>query len=289
MSSTTTSPSTSTASIRPLVNEDAYAEASDEELLTDKTFHAQQVYGTAAKTLATFESALGRRLSWSFAGHHLYLVPHAFAEANAYYSWEDRAVLFGYVPAEDEDDPPVYTCLSYDVIVHETTHAILDGLRRRFLEPGLPDQAAFHEGFADIVALLSVFSMRPVVEQALGKPGKNGRITRMQSTPTGCKAGVLTSVAEQVGPRAHPGTRAAAPLRDGATAAELGHRSRSSPSRIAAARCSWRSCSTCSSTSGRPGSSRCSRRARQRRDRPPSTGPAPPRKARRLRPSCSPC
>jgi len=182
-----------------LVNEDAYAEASDEELLTDKTFHAQQVYGTAAKTLATFESALGRRLSWSFAGHHLYLVPHAFAEANAYYSWEDRAVLFGYVPAEDEDEPPVYTCLSYDVIVHETTHAILDGLRRRFLEPGLPDQAAFHEGFADIVALLSVFSMRPVVEQALGKPGKNGRISRLQVNPARLKAGVLSSVAEQVG------------------------------------------------------------------------------------------
>jgi len=168
-------------------------------LLDDKAFHAQQVYATAARTLAAFESALGRRLSWSFGGHHLYLVPHAFAEANAYYSWEDRAVLFGYVPAEDEDERPVYTCLSYDVIVHETTHAILDGLRRRFLEPGLPDQAAFHEGFADIVALLSVFTMRPVVEQALGEAGSNGRIARAHVQPDILKAGVLGSVAEQVG------------------------------------------------------------------------------------------
>jgi len=35
------------------------------------------------RTLAAFESALGRRLPWAFGGHQLYLVPHAFSEANA--------------------------------------------------------------------------------------------------------------------------------------------------------------------------------------------------------------
>ena len=130
-----------------LSNEDAYADAEDKVLEADFAFHAQQVYAAASRTLATFETALGRRLSWGFNGHHLYLVPHAFAEANAYYSFEDRALLFGYVP--DDEDGATYTCLSYDVAVHETAHAVLDGLRGRFLEPGLPDQAAFHEGFAD--------------------------------------------------------------------------------------------------------------------------------------------
>lgn len=184
---------------RPIPNDDPFAAASDETLLTDKAFHAQQVYAGAARTLGAFESALGRRLSWGFTGHHLYLVPHAFAEANAYYSSEDCALLFGYIPAEDDGGEPVYTCLSFDVVVHETTHAILDGLRGRFLEPGLPDQAAFHEGFADVVALLSVFSMRPVVEQALGKASAEGRIALAQVEPQMLKQGVLSSVAEQVG------------------------------------------------------------------------------------------
>ncbi len=34
------------------------------------------------------------------------------------------------------------------------------GILDVFMGPSLPDQAAFHEGFADVVALLSVFSLR---------------------------------------------------------------------------------------------------------------------------------
>jgi len=184
-----------------IADEDVFADAEDADLLTDKAFHAQHVYGTAARTLATFESALGRRLSWGFEGHHLYLVPHAFAEANAFYSDDDHALLFGYIPPTGDGKGahgPVFTCLSHDVVVHETTHAVLDGLRHRFLEPSLPDQAAFHEGFADIVALLSVFSMRPVVEQALG-PAKAGRIGRDRVEPDRLRHSVLTKVAEQIG------------------------------------------------------------------------------------------
>ena len=82
------------------VEPDAFRRRSDAELLSDPAFHAQNAYAIAARTLAAFECAIGRRLNWGFLGHELYLVPHAMAEANAYYADDMRAVLFGYLPAK---------------------------------------------------------------------------------------------------------------------------------------------------------------------------------------------
>ena len=153
---------------------DKYREASDEDLLTDPGFHAQNTYALVMRTLARFEAALGRRISWSFKyGHQIQVAPHAFCDANAYYSEEDQGLMFGYFPGEKGNT--ILSCLSHDVIVHEACHALLDGLRDRYTDPSLPDQAGFHEGIGDVVALLSVFSIREVVEELLRQSIREGR------------------------------------------------------------------------------------------------------------------
>lgn len=135
-------------------------------LLADPMFHAQNAYAIVMRTLGRFEFALGRRIAWGFEGHQLHVAPHAFREANAYYSEDDKALFFGYFDSV-RTGARVYTCLSHDIVAHETTHALLDGIRDGFTTPSTPDQAAFHEGFADVVALLSVFSLPEAVELAL--------------------------------------------------------------------------------------------------------------------------
>ena len=170
-------------------------------LLDDPRFHQQNVYAIAMRTLGVFESALGRRTCFGFNGHQLHIAPHAFAGPNAYYQRENRCLCFGYFPGPD--GKIVHTCLSHDVVAHEMTHALLDGLRPRFIDPSSPDQAGFHEGFADVVALLSVLSDRAIVEQVLirRKVLRDGRalIPPNELTASALKASALLGLAEQVG------------------------------------------------------------------------------------------
>ena len=149
------------------------------------------------RTLARFEFALGRRVAWGSDGHQIHIAPHAFAEANAFYSREDRGLFFGYFASKR--GKPVFTCLAHDVIAHETTHAILDGLRSRYLEPSSPDQAAFHEGFADVVALLSVFSLPDVVGSLLDGSGNEKLIADARLERDALKTSILFGLADEMG------------------------------------------------------------------------------------------
>jgi len=152
-------------------------------------FHQQMVYAVAMRAIRTFERALGRLTLWSPRRaqvedangavqwieeyvQRLRIYPHALREANAYYSPAKKALLFGYFPAPAVDGASavrltVFTCLSHDIIVHEVTHALLDGMHRRFNEASNPDVLAFHEAFADLVALLQHFSLPDVLRHQI--------------------------------------------------------------------------------------------------------------------------
>lgn len=177
----------------------------EERTLADPRFHAQHCYAVVMRTLARFEFALGRRVAWGFEGHQIHVAPHAFFEANAFYSEQDRALMFGYFKSA-RGDRPVFTCLSHDIVAHEATHAILDGLRDGFTNPSTPDQAAFHEGFSDVVALLSVFSLKEIVMAALlgkGKVPPKGKSIRLVNksalTRKAIENSLLLGLGEQFG------------------------------------------------------------------------------------------
>src|SRR6516225_6132615 len=140
-------------------------------------FHQQMTSAVAMKTIEHFEAALGRVALWAprektvdGERHNEYvqrlrIYPHALRAKNAYYSPERKALLLGYFTASGSNAGTslpggvVFTATSHDIVAHETTHALLDGLHRRFREATNPDVFAFHEDFADIVALFQHFTL----------------------------------------------------------------------------------------------------------------------------------
>ena len=212
-------------------------------------FHQQMVYAVAMQTIRHFEQALGRRVLWAprriqYASpastpsgsaqgqpvsadsasmaqtapreayvRRLRIYPHGLRQANAYYSPQKAALLFGYFPAGDGSRRLVFTSLSHDIIAHETTHALLDGLHRRYQEPTNRDVLAFHEAFADIVAIFQHFTfpelLRFQIEQAHGDLRK-GKLLAELAQEFGHTLGRTDALRSAVGTPPSPGDYAAA-------------------------------------------------------------------------------
>ena len=151
-------------------------------------FHQQMTYAVVMQTIEQFERALGRPVQWRARDaataaaafvQRLTIRPHGVAEPNAFYSPREIALQFGYfdadasAPGNHMPGSRVYACLSQDIIAHETTHAVLDGMHRRLTDPTNPDVLAFHEAFADIVALLQHFLAPELLEREIARTRGN--------------------------------------------------------------------------------------------------------------------
>ncbi len=187
----------------------------DEKLATDglspstgnPQFHQQMVYAVTMYTIKNFERILGRRVTWAERSKdengryiawlrdrfvpRLRIYPHALRQQNAYYSPSKRALLFGYFnapttdPREELPGGLVFTCLSHDIIAHETAHAILDGIHPRLLEASNADMLAFHEAFADIVAIFQHFTLPGLlldqIQKTRGELARNNLLAKLAS------------------------------------------------------------------------------------------------------------
>lgn len=186
---------------------------------SEPRFHQQMVYAVASRTIEMFDVALGRTIHWRRADRSvdrddpdpalhkkgdiwvLNLYPHAIHEANAYYSPQAHGIVFGYFSANLTNQgrnlpgQRIFTCLSHDIIAHEITHAVIDGIRTYFTEPTNPDVLAFHEGFADLCALFSHFSLKDALVDTIRRTG--GRLYASELTAT-APAGAQPTISAEI-------------------------------------------------------------------------------------------
>ncbi|MBV9248871.1 MAG: hypothetical protein JO227_06450 [Acetobacteraceae bacterium] len=128
-------------------------------------FRAAHLYGTVRRTLDIWENYLNRHVSWWDVG----VVPRL--ELVTAIDWANAQSGPGFIEMGQKSNRagrPQLFCLNYDVIAHETGHAIL------FSQIGVPPAdmigvpfLAFHESFSDLVALIGALHFYSVTVRLL--------------------------------------------------------------------------------------------------------------------------
>ena len=135
-------------------------------------FLPAHLYGCVRRTLDVWEHYLGRRVRWWHAAFlpQLELVPVVSGWANAHSG--PGFIETGVMP--DETGSQQLLALNFDVIGHETGHAIL------FSQVGVPspgkmtgEYLAFHESFSDMIGLIAAMNFRSVTRKLLTQTGGN--------------------------------------------------------------------------------------------------------------------
>jgi hypothetical protein len=131
-------------------------------------FDAVHTFAVVRQTLTMYQRALSAAgsampLPWQWNSSvdtaPLQLYPYGLPNVmNAFYSRSQCCLKFGdFVPGGQAGR--VFTCRSFDIVSHETGHAVLDGLKPAWLEADNPPQTgALHEAFGDLTAIFLALS-----------------------------------------------------------------------------------------------------------------------------------
>ena len=131
-------------------------------------FDAVHTFAVVRQTLTMYQRALSSAdadmpLPWQWNSSEdtspLQVWPYGLPNVmNAFYSRSQACLKFGDFVASG-DSGRVFTCRSFDIVAHETGHAVLDGLKPQWLLADNPPQTGgLHEAFGDLTAIFLALS-----------------------------------------------------------------------------------------------------------------------------------
>ncbi|MBZ2208698.1 hypothetical protein [Massilia soli] len=142
-------------------------------------FDAVHTFAVVRQTLTMYQRALAggdgeTPLPWQWNSSidtaPLQLFPHGLPNTmNAFYSRSQCCLKFGdFIPSGALER--VYTCRSFDIVSHETGHAVLDGLKPDWLLADNPPQTGgLHEAFGDLTAIFLALSQLDQCEAVIAQ------------------------------------------------------------------------------------------------------------------------
>jgi hypothetical protein len=142
-------------------------------------FDAVHTFAVVRQTLTMYQRALSAAgaampLPWQWNSSvdtaPLQVFPYGLPNVmNAFYSRSQGCLKFGdFLPAGQTQR--VYTCRSFDIVAHETGHAVLDGLKPDWLQADNPPQTGgLHESFGDLTAIFLALSQLDQCEAVIAQ------------------------------------------------------------------------------------------------------------------------
>jgi hypothetical protein len=142
-------------------------------------FDAVHTFAVVRQTLTMYQRALSAAsnempLPWQWNSSvdttPIQVFPYGLPNVmNAFYSRSQNCLKFGdFVPSGQPDR--VYTCRSFDIVSHETGHAVLDGLKPQWLQADNPPQTGgLHEAFGDLTAIFLALSQLDQCEAVIAQ------------------------------------------------------------------------------------------------------------------------
>jgi hypothetical protein len=142
-------------------------------------FDAVHTFTVVRQTLTMYQRALAASgsdspLPWQWNSSAdttpLAIFPHGLPNVmNAFYSRSQSCLKFGdFVPSGAP--ARMYTCRSFDIVAHETGHAVLDGLKPDWLLANNPPQTGgLHEAFGDLTAVFLTLSQLDQCEAVIAQ------------------------------------------------------------------------------------------------------------------------
>jgi hypothetical protein len=121
---------------------------------------AANVYAHITHALNSLQSGITK---WA-ATPNLAVYPRAGRDWNAYY---DRRSLRFFYETDKTTNHVIYSADSSEIVVHELGHAMLDSMRPDLWSASSIEIWAFHEGFADICAMLNLMQYDEVINESL--------------------------------------------------------------------------------------------------------------------------
>lgn len=146
-------------------------------------FDAVHTFVVVRQTLTLYQRALGAAgvampLPWQWNSSSdtrpLAVFPHGLPNVmNAFYSRSQGCLKFGdFVPNGATDR--IFTCRSFDIVSHETAHAVLDGIKPLWLQADAPPQTGgLHEAFGDLTAIFLALSQLDQCEAVIAQTKAN--------------------------------------------------------------------------------------------------------------------